>query len=50
MFVSLYTSRLVLQALGVEDMGIYNVVGGIVALMGFLQNAQTKATSRFINY
>ncbi len=50
MFVSLYTSRLVLQALGVEDMGIYNVVGGIVALMGFLQNAQTKATSRFITY
>ena len=31
-------------------MGIYNVVGGIVALMGFLQNAQTKATSRFITY
>lgn len=50
MFVSLYTSRLVLQALGVEDMGIYNVVGGIVALMSFLQNAQTKATSRFITY
>lgn len=50
MFVALYTSRLVLKALGVEDMGIYNVVGGIVALMGFLQNAQTKATSRFITY
>lgn len=48
--VSLYTSRLVLQALGETDLGIYNVVGGIVTLMAFLQAAQTKATSRFITY
>ena len=50
LFVSLYTSRLVLQALGETDLGIYNLVGGIVALMAFLQTAQTKATSRFITY
>lgn len=50
MFVALYTSRLVLQALGEEDLGIYNVVGGIVALMSFFQQAQTKSTSRFITY
>lgn len=48
--VSLYTSRLVLQVLGAEDLGVYNVVGGIVALMSFFQVAQTKATSRFITY
>lgn len=48
--ISLYTSRVVLQVLGAEDLGIYNVVGGIVALMSFFQAAQTKATSRFITY
>lgn len=50
LIVSLYTSRVVLQVLGAEDLGIYNVVGGIVALMSFLQAAQAKATSRFITY
>lgn len=50
LIVSLYTSRVVLQVLGAEDLGIYNVVGGIVALMSFFQAAQTKATSRFITY
>ena len=50
MFVSLFTSRLVLRALGETDLGIYNLVGGIVALMAFLQTAQIKATSRFITY
>lgn len=50
MLVSLYTSRLVLQVLGEIDLGIYNLVGGIVTLMAFLQAAQTKATSRFITY
>ncbi len=50
LFVSLYTSRLIFQALGVIDMGIYNVVGGIVTLMTFLQAALTNATSRFITY
>ncbi len=48
--ISLYTSRLLLKALGVEDLGIYNVVGGIVALLAFFQNAQSLATSRFITY
>lgn len=48
--ISLYTSRVVLQVLGAEDLGIYNVVGGIVTLMSFLQTAQTKATSRFVTY
>lgn len=36
MAVSLYTSRVVLDVLGVEDFGIYNVVGGVVAMFGLL--------------
>lgn len=50
LLVSLYTSRVLLQVLGVENLGIYNVVGGVVAMMSFFQTAQTKATSRFITY
>lgn len=48
MVVSLYTSRLVLQALGIEDYGIYNVVGGVVAFLGFLNGTLSTASSRFI--
>ncbi|MFR9653708.1 MAG: lipopolysaccharide biosynthesis protein [Rikenellaceae bacterium] len=48
MVVSLYTSRLVLQVLGVEDYGIYNVVGGVVAFLGFLNGTLSTASSRFI--
>ena len=50
LIVSLYTSRLVLQALGETNLGIYNLVGGIVTMMTFMQMAQRKATSRFITY
>lgn len=48
MAVSLYTSRIVLRALGIEDFGIYNVVGGIVLCIGFLNNTMSTASSRFI--
>lgn len=48
--ISLYTSRVVLKALGVEDFGIYNVVGGIVTMLGFLNNSLNGATSRFITF
>ena len=50
LIASLYTSRLVLRALGAIDLGIYNVVGGIVTLIAFFQSAQSKTTSRFITY
>ena len=50
MAVSLYTSRVVLQVLGVEDFGIYNVVGGIVVLFTFVNNAMVSSTQRFLNY
>lgn len=48
--VSLFTSRVVLAGLGVEDYGIYNVVGGIVAMFGFINLALANSTSRFITY
>lgn len=48
--INLYTSRLVLEYLGVEDYGVYNVVGGIVALMMFVNTAMSGATSRFITF
>lgn len=48
--VSLYTSRIVLQVLGVEDYGIYGLVGGMVGLFSFLNNSMAGATSRFITF
>ena len=45
-----YTSRVVLAALGVSDFGIYNVVAGFVALLGFMQSAMTSATQRYFAY
>lgn len=48
--INLYTSRLVLQYLGVKDFGIYNIIGGIVALMMFVNSTMRGATSRFISY
>lgn len=50
LIVSLYTSRVVLKVLGVEDFGIYNVVGGIVVVLSFLNNSMSSATQRFLNY
>ena len=42
MGISLYTSRVVLNTLGVEDYGIYNVVGGIVAMFGFINSSMAS--------
>ena len=50
MLVALYTSRLILNALGAEDYGIYNVVGGVVTIFSFLNTAMASSTQRFINY
>lgn len=50
MIVGLYTSRVVLNTLGVEDYGIYGVVGGVVSMMGFLNASMSGATSRFITF
>lgn len=48
MGVSLYTSRIVLNTLGVEDFGIYNVVGGVVIMFSFFNSAMSSATQRFL--
>ena len=50
MALNLYTSRVVLQVLGVEDYGIYNVVGGVVALFGIISGSLSTATQRFITF
>lgn len=48
--ISLYTSRLILRTLGVIDFGIYNVVGGVITMLGFLSTSLSVATSRFITF
>lgn len=49
MALQLYTSRLVLQALGIENYGIYNVVGGVMAMLNFVNMSLSNANSRFVS-
>ena len=48
--VALYTSRIVLNVLGVIDYGVFNVVGGIVVMLGFINTAMTAGTQRFLSF
>ena len=50
MLISLYTSRVVLNTLGVTDYGVYNVVGGVVAMFGFINGSMSSATQRYITF
>lgn len=50
MIVALYTSRKILEALGVEDFGILNVVGGVITLMAFINGSMSVATQRYLTY
>lgn len=50
MIISLFTSRVILETLGINDYGIYQAVGGIVGFMNFLNNALSSGTSRFITF
>lgn len=50
MLISLYTSRVVLNSLGVDDYGIYNVVGGVVAMFSVLSGSLSGAISRFLTF
>ena len=50
LLVSLYTVRVVLNTLGIEDYGIYNVVGGIVSFFTFLSGTMATATQRFFSF
>lgn len=47
--INLYTSRVILRELGVDDYGIFNVVGGIVVILSFLNSAMAGGTQRFMN-
>ncbi len=49
-FISLYATRLILAALGAEDFGIFNVVGGAIAMLTFLNIAMASASQRFMSY
>lgn len=50
MAVTLYTSRVVLATLGIEDFGIYNVVGGVVTMFAFLNGTISGVTQRYLTY
>ena len=50
LFISLFTSRIVLAQLGVEDFGLYNVVGSLILIFTFIQGSLSSATSRFLAY
>lgn len=50
MAISLFTSRVILQKLGVEDFGIYNVVGGVIAMFSFINDAMTTSSQRYITF
>ena len=48
--IMLYTSRVVLDNLGVEDYGIYNLVGGVIAMLSFIQINLANTTIRYLSY
>lgn len=50
MAISLYTSRVVLNTLGVEDYGIQNVVGGVITMFAFINSSMSSATQRYITF
>lgn len=50
MIVTLYTSRLVLNTLGVEDFGVYSIVAGVIVMLGFLNSAMAASTQRFLTF
>lgn len=50
MFVSLYVTRLILNSLGASDFGIFNIVGGAISMLAFLNGAMASATQRFMSY
>lgn len=49
-FISLYTTRLILASLGASDFGVFNIVGGAITMLGFLNSTMANATQRFMSY
>lgn len=50
MFISIFTSRVLLEKLGIDDFGVYNVVGGITGLFAFFSSSLTNASQRFLSF
>ena len=50
MLIGLYTSRVILQALGISDLGLYNVAGGVVGMFAFLNGTLSSGTQRFLTF
>ncbi len=50
MFITLFTSRVILKVLGIDDFGIYNVVGGVVAMMAVVNHAMAVSTQRYLTF
>ncbi|MCE1167531.1 MAG: hypothetical protein LWX70_05485 [Sphingobacteriia bacterium] len=48
--ITLYTTRLVLEGLGIQDYGVYNLIGGVIAMLAFLNAAMSTSTQRFFSY
>ena len=48
--LSLYSTRLILNALDIDDYGVYSVIAGVVAMLGFITNALIITTQRFLSY
>lgn len=49
-FISLYTTRIILASLGASDFGVFNIVGGAITMLGFLNSTMANATQRFMSY
>jgi Na+-driven multidrug efflux pump len=49
-FISLYSTRLILASLGVSDFGLFNLIGGVISMLGFLNSSMAAATQRFISF
>lgn len=49
-FISLYTTRLVLNSLGTDDFGIWGIIGGAIAFLSFLNPALSAATQRYLSF
>lgn len=50
MAVTLYTSRVILNVLGIDDYGLFNVVGGVITMFGFINSAMSSATQRYLTF
>ena len=49
-FISLYTTRIILSSLGASDFGIFNIIGGAIVMLGFLNSTMSNASQRFMSY